>query len=136
MMKTILFLFFSIVALLSFGCESTFSENDRKETIELGWLVDYNLVNFPDTLQNGLELNTTINVFWKDWCVKRTYFEVEKENTFTFKFTTKDVIGVQGCLDEIIDTIATFKFKPTQKGEYTLHFVDRYGTRTRKLTVY
>jgi hypothetical protein len=135
-MKTIFLFLVTIVAVASFGCEEVITENERKENIELGWLVDYNnFVDFPDTIQLNSEVNTSLRVYWKDWCVKRTYFEVEKENTFTYRFTTKDVIGVQGCLDEIRDTITSFKFKPEQKGSYTLKFIDRIGTKTKTLVV-
>lgn len=135
-MKTLFLFLVTLVAIVSFGCESIFTDTERKETIELGWLVDYNnFVDFPDTIQTNSEVNTSIRVHWKDWCVKRTYFEVEKENTFTFRFTTKDVVGGPGCLHEIRDTTTTFKFKPEQKGSYTLKFIDRIGTRTKTLVV-
>lgn len=135
-MKTLCFIFVSLSAVFSFGCESIITDNERKETIELGWLVDYNnFVDFPDTIQTNSEVNTSLRVYWKDWCVKRTYFEVEKENTFTYRFTTKDVVGGPGCLDEIRDTNTTFRFIPEQKGIYTLKFIDRKGTRTKTLVV-
>jgi hypothetical protein len=134
-MKALLIFLFTAWSLLLFACQSYNLSNESNESVQLGRLNTLNFFSFPDSIKIDLEVTTYMNVKWDFIRVNHMYFTEEQDSTFRCKFTLKEVFS-KGCIYDLKDTILPFKFKSTQKGEYTLHFVDRYGTRTRKLTVY
>jgi len=135
-MKIIFVILITAFAVMSFGCEDILSERE-KDSFEIGWINERDtLSTIPLSILSGSEIDTDISILWSDGCKYRSFFEVERESNFVYKFTLKDASKGQICTLDIRQTNTKFKFKPEQKGEYTLHFIDRNGTRTRKLTVY
>ncbi len=130
-----IFLFLSTLLLITFGCHSYNSKIESKESVQLGRLNTKNFIDFPDSIKIDSEVSTNINVSWESFRVNHMYVAEEKESTLQYNFTIKQVVS-KSCIYQLIDTILPFKFKPSQKGEYTLRFIGQTDTITKKLTVY
>lgn len=133
-MKTILFFFVSIVAVVTFGCENT-SNSDIPS--ERRWdITETQFANFRDTINLGQSLSDSIAILYYDTCNERSYFKVIKVTEFEYNFELWDVRERKGsCLLPLIHSKAYFNFTPTQKGTYTLHLKDIRETISKTFVV-
>lgn len=127
--------FFSILAMLTYGCSENVSNNCSYDS-QLGLLGIYRppLINVG-SLALGNEIDIGINVLWTDGCIYESYFEVEKRQGLTYKVTLKNRSKGCLCTDDIRQGSAPFKFKPTQKGLYTFVVIDRKDTIISEVVV-
>jgi hypothetical protein len=134
-MKTSLLLIFTFLSLVSISCNEQIS-NDCSSDSNLGFLDVYR----PPLIQVGSitlgnEIDIGINVLWIHGCIYESYFEVVKQQGLTYHFILKDRSKGCECTDNIRQTYAPFKFKPTQKGTHTLVIIDRKDTITSTIEV-
>lgn len=135
-MKSFYFFLVTSLVILTFGCEDILSDRE-KEYYDIGWINYYSdtLSSIPEVIPLGAEINTEVKIVWNHGCKFRSFFDVERKSDYEYLFTIRDVSKSGGCTLDLRAAKTTFNFKPTKKGEYTLHFLDMYGTVTKKLFV-
>ncbi len=140
-MKTLFFLLVALFSVLSFGCENSTSNNsiikNSDDRVYLGCFEELtSFDNLPKIVKNGMEVNYDVDVVWSDGCVYSSYFKEEQVSPFVYKFTLFEVAHNGYCHFVREKAKTPFTFMPTQKGEYTLHFIDKRDAIIRKLTAF
>jgi|GEM_PF-5733737 len=138
-MKTIILLLCTVFAVISLGCkENPTDYNSDNEIQEIGWLVDLDMYPFPSTMKLGSTFTDTIPILFKDGCVERGYFKVDKVTSSLIECTLYEVspknIG-NPCTRAVVPSITVLQFTPKQRGVNTIKITDRYKTYTKEIVV-
>jgi hypothetical protein len=137
-MKTLLLILCSVFTLVTFSCKENPTDNNSDNEIhEIGWLVDLDLYPFPSTMKLRSTFTDTIPILFKDGCVERGYFKVNKVISSTIECTLYEVRpkGDLPCTRGVVPSTAVLQFTPKQRGVNTIKITDRYKTYTKEIVV-
>lgn len=138
-MKTLYFFLVTFIAIISFSCEENpIDEKSVNENHEIGWLADLDMFPFPTTMKLGNSFTDTIPILFKDGCVERGYFKVDKVTSTLIECTLYEVspknIGY-ACTRAVVPSSAVLLFTPKQRGVNTIKITDRYKTYNKEIVV-
>ena len=138
-MKTLLLILCSVFTIATYSCKENPTDNNSDNEIhEIGWLADLDMFPFPTTMKLGSSFKDTIPILFKDGCVERGYFKVDKVTSTLIECTLYEVspknIGY-ACTRAVVPSSAVLLFTPKQRGVNTIKITDRYKTYTKEIVV-